>query len=56
MGVGDEEVSVDGDDGVVGDVCGEAEVHEEAAAKARAAGMKVVMDRCILNEHRRLML
>ena len=31
-------------------------VHEEAAAKARAAGMKVVMDRCILNEHRRLML
>lgn len=31
-------------------------VHEAAAAKARAAGMKVVMDRCILNEHRRLML
>ena len=31
-------------------------VHEAAAAKARAAGMKVVMDRCILIEHRRLML
>lgn len=31
-------------------------VHEPAAAKARAAGIKVVMDRCILNEHRRLML
>ncbi len=31
-------------------------VHEEAAARARAAGIKVVMDRCILVEHRRLML
>jgi predicted CoA-binding protein len=31
-------------------------VHEDAAAKARAAGMKVVMDRCILKEHRRLLL
>ena len=31
-------------------------VHEEAADRARAAGMKVVMDRCILKEHRRLML
>jgi predicted CoA-binding protein len=31
-------------------------VHETAAAKARAAGVKVVMDRCILKEHRRLML
>lgn len=31
-------------------------IHEEAAAKARAAGMKVVMDRCILKEHRRLLL
>lgn len=31
-------------------------IHEEAAARARAAGMKVVMDRCILVEHRRLML
>ncbi|MBI3470702.1 MAG: CoA-binding protein [Candidatus Solibacter usitatus] len=29
-------------------------VHEEAAAKARAAGLLVVMDRCILKEHQRL--
>ena len=29
-------------------------IHEEAAAKARAAGLTVVMDRCILKEHRRL--
>jgi len=29
-------------------------VHEEAAAKARAAGLFVVMDRCILKDHRRL--
>jgi uncharacterized protein len=29
-------------------------VHEEAAKKARAAGVLVVMDRCILKEHRRL--
>jgi len=29
-------------------------VHEEAAARARAAGLEVVMDRCILKEHRRL--
>ncbi len=28
--------------------------HEEAAAKARAAGLEVVMDRCILKEHRKL--
>jgi predicted CoA-binding protein len=28
--------------------------HEEAAAKARAAGLTVVMDRCILKEHQRL--
>ncbi len=28
-------------------------VHEEAAAKARKAGLLVVMDRCILKEHRR---
>jgi uncharacterized protein len=28
-------------------------VHEDAAAKARAAGLVVVMDRCILKEHRR---
>lgn len=27
-------------------------VHEEAAAKARQAGMKVVMDACILKEHK----
>lgn len=29
-------------------------VNEEAAAKARAAGLAVVMDRCILKEHMRL--
>jgi predicted CoA-binding protein len=29
-------------------------VHKEAAAKARAAGLKVVMDRCTLKEHARL--
>ena len=29
-------------------------VHEEAAARARAAGLEVVMDRCILKEHRRM--
>jgi predicted CoA-binding protein len=28
--------------------------HEEAAAKAEAAGIAVVMDRCILKDHRRL--
>lgn len=28
--------------------------NEEAAAKARAAGLEVVMDRCILKEHRRI--
>ncbi len=28
-------------------------VHQEAADKARAAGLEVVMDRCILVEHRR---
>ena len=27
-------------------------IHEEAAAKARAAGISVVMDKCILKEHR----
>jgi uncharacterized protein len=30
-------------------------IHEEAAEKARQAGVFVVMDRCILKEHRRLM-
>lgn len=29
-------------------------IHEEAAAKAQAAGLTVVMDRCILKEHQRL--
>src|SRR6266852_8575499 len=28
-------------------------VHEEAAARARAAGLVVVMDRCLLKEHRK---
>jgi predicted CoA-binding protein len=29
-------------------------VHEDAARKAREAGLQVVMDRCILKEHMRL--
>ncbi|MCC6858734.1 MAG: CoA-binding protein [Bryobacterales bacterium] len=29
-------------------------VHEEAAARARAAGLVVIMDRCLLKEHMRL--
>jgi len=31
-------------------------VHEEAANKARAAGLEVVMDRCILKAHRALVM
>jgi predicted CoA-binding protein len=34
----------------------ESVVHEEAAAKARAAGIFVVMDRCILKEHQKCWL
>jgi predicted CoA-binding protein len=30
-------------------------VHEQAAQKARDAGLAVVMDRCILKEHMRLL-
>ena len=30
-------------------------IHEEAAQKAAAAGMAVVMDRCIMVEHARLL-
>ena len=30
-------------------------INEEAAAKARAAGLLVVMDRCMFKEHQRLM-
>ena len=29
-------------------------VHEEGARRARAAGLAVVMDKCLLKEHRRL--
>jgi hypothetical protein len=31
-------------------------VHEDAAKVARAAGLEVVMDRCILKEHRRMLV
>jgi predicted CoA-binding protein len=31
-------------------------MHEEAASKARAAGLDVVMNRCILKEHRRMLV
>lgn len=30
-------------------------IHEEAAARARAAGLTVVMDRCMLRDHRAFM-
>ncbi len=30
-------------------------VHEDAARRAEAAGLDVVMDRCILKDHRRMM-
>src|SRR5271168_2738725 len=30
-------------------------IHEEAAERARAAGLEVVMDRCILKDHRRML-
>jgi predicted CoA-binding protein len=30
-------------------------IHEEAAKKAREAGIEVVMDRCILKEHRKML-
>lgn len=30
-------------------------IHEAAANKARSAGLEVVMDRCILKEHRKMM-
>jgi predicted CoA-binding protein len=29
-------------------------VHEEAARRAESAGLAVIMDRCILKEHKRL--
>ncbi len=29
-------------------------VHEQAASRARKAGLTVIMDRCLLKEHRKL--
>ena len=41
--------------GVTADVwMQEGVIHEDAAARAREAGLEVVMDRCILKEHRRM--
>jgi predicted CoA-binding protein len=34
--------------------CKKGVVHEEAAERARGAGLVVVMDRCILKDHRRV--
>ncbi len=31
-------------------------IHEDAANKARAAGLEVVMDHCIFKEHRRMLV
>src|SRR5262249_14172612 len=31
-------------------------IHERAAERGRAAGLEVVMDKCILKEHRKLMV
>ncbi len=31
-------------------------IHEQAADKARQAGVKVIMDRCLLKEHQRMLL
>jgi uncharacterized protein len=31
-------------------------IHEDAAKRARAAGLEVIMDRCILKEHRRMLV
>jgi len=40
--------------GVKGVGMQEGVIHEEAARRAEAAGLAVVMDRCILKEHRRM--